>query len=75
VEEKIAKLQEIESDRVKYMRRWNSVKVWADGDTLIIYWNGPKPDNPGWQFHKKERPLNQIDYLIKYHKKKLELFS
>lgn len=69
LKKKLARLNKIEKARVKYMRNWNKVDVYVENGMLITYWNGTKI---GYHFHKIERPLSKLDYLIKYHNKKLK---
>ena len=69
LKKKLERLNKIEKARVKYMQNWAKVDVWIEGNQLVTYWNGTKI---GYHFHKIERPLEKLDYLIKYHSQKLK---
>ena len=71
MEEKLKELQEVERARLPFMKRWTKVDVFIEGDKLVHYWNGVGRDNPGWEFHRIERPVDNIQYYITYHRKKL----
>ncbi len=82
----INKLQEILTNRLPDIKRWNDVRVvmWADAnkdvqelhdqndDMFYIYWNGSKTKTNKNRHEIKEIPLSDIDKLIIRNQERLK---
>ena len=68
---KIKLIEDILSARLPFIRRWDKVNVYQDGDSFIIRWDHPKSKSNCHPFETKECPIKDIDEIIKRNNERL----
>jgi hypothetical protein len=69
LKKKIKRLLKIERSRLPYSTKWDRVDVFIENGMIVHHWSGRKK---WFKFHRIERPIDKLDYLIQYHSKKLK---